>query len=314
MSNYFLFAYYSYIWQIGSPEWFYRRLGLTSNGSICFFHSSSTTPLPPRAQHTPHAFTYIPIQHLRTYPLLIRHNLLSSYTPLSFFTLLQPPTYQHLSPYAISLQLTIPHTPCDKRTHLLAQFLISIIKVCKHPNQNPLRNFSTGIPCSQPNIAITMALFADFLSISLPPFSTTVPSVCMGLSSHHLYLPSPKISPFFLRLLLPCMFLSYFNTDITMSLAWFDLPLPLVLSDYISNILHLVIAITISMLCFLRPRHIISSVTFSGFQTLISTSIRHICLHCCSISPSSSHVYIMVPGTFSLSTAGHDISSVLSIH
>ena len=34
---------------------------------------------------------------------------------------------------------------------IILLFLILIIKVCKHPNQNPLRNSSSGIPCSQPN-------------------------------------------------------------------------------------------------------------------------------------------------------------------
>ena len=53
-----------------------------------------------------------------------------------------------------------------------------------------------------------MAFFADLLSLSLPPFPTAVPSVHIGHFPHHPSHPPSEISPFFLRPLLPFIYLS----------------------------------------------------------------------------------------------------------
>ena len=112
-------------------------------------HQTHHYPHAPSTHRTFHLLPYPPSTHLPiTYPT---YSPVTTYSKKFFQTHLHPLTKYNLPNHTITLQPTTPYRECDKRTRLSAQFLILIIKVCKQPNQNPLRNFSTGIPCSQPN-------------------------------------------------------------------------------------------------------------------------------------------------------------------
>ena len=114
-------------------------------------HSSSNTPIPPRAEHTPN---FSPTTISTIFTLTHYSSDISSCSQIlqNFFLIhLHPLPYYILPIHTITLHPTTTYRECDKRTRLSAQFLILIIKVCKHPNPNPLRNSSTGIPCNQPN-------------------------------------------------------------------------------------------------------------------------------------------------------------------
>ena len=85
--------------------------------------------------------------------LLLSHTpKFPSHTPTSASVRHTSPSYQHIPLYTNLWD-------GDNRTRLSAQFLILNIKVCEHPNPNPLRNSSTGSPCSHPIKSPTMACF-----------------------------------------------------------------------------------------------------------------------------------------------------------
>ena len=129
-----------------------------------------------------------------------------------------------------------------------------------------------------------MIFITEIYILSFPPFTTTVPSVCNGHSSHYLAFLSHKISDYILRSILPTLSFSIFRTDVT----------------FFSNIHHhvvLFISILTSPSYYCRCIHIIDS------HALSHNNLPHISFLCtfrrspyiASLSLSALSVFLFIP-------------------